>query len=349
MIAKLLGQQLENNKYRKLHSDIAEYSVYIKQEASAYLYLHLVDYTNDLHISHDEYCEIKKQLAEQTRKNLNKDGHVMTVILYDNVDKAKMLAGDDYFCWLVDKSTLQIDADDSRVEDFYGLRAELEGYLQECGRILKSNDLKEIEKALVTEEKKPYNPPKRKPAPASILFVALNLIVFATYLIIGEPFIESGQMGVSYIKDGEYYRLLTAMFMHASVDHIMSNMIILYFLGEMMEHVVGTPKVAIIYMTSGILGNVVSYCYELASAKEYVAIGASGAVYGLMGAALVLVIYKYDGFKIPISRMVFILAFCIYSSFAEPNIDYAAHIGGLLVGFVMALILFGRRKADNEG
>lgn len=347
MIIRLLTQQLKNNKYLILPSSLPEYSVFIKPESSAMLYLHIIDYTKNLHISNDEYLEIKSSLVEETRKQFDKDGHIMTLVFYDDLEKAKKLVGEEYFCWFIDRNTAELQIEPYQVEDFYGFKAELTEYLAKCKELIESADLKELDKALSHEEKQTYKPPKRKPAPASIMLLVLNLIMFSTRVIVGDPFIESTCMSAQSINQGEIYRIITAMFMHANVEHLLSNMLVLYFLGEMMEHIVGTPKVAIIYMISGLFGNVVSYGYCQMFARNYVSIGASGAVFGLIGAAAVLVIYKYDGFRIPLSRMVLLIAFSIYSSFAEPNIDFAAHIGGLVAGLILAFVLF-RKKGGSK-
>lgn len=347
MITRLLAQQLKKNKYLILPSSMPEYSVFIRPESSAVLYLHIIDYTRNLHISNEEYQEIKTSLVTETKEQYGMDGHIMTLVFYDDIEKAKRLVGEEYFCWFIDRNTGELRTEPYQVEDFYGLKSELEQYLINCRSLIECGDMKELEKALATEESSTYKPPKRKPAPASIMLLVLNLIMFSTRAVIGQPFIDATGMSAQMIDQGEIYRFLTAMFMHSNVEHLLSNMLVLYFLGEMMEHVVGTSKVAIIYMISGLIGNVVSYGYCEVFEKTYLSVGASGAVFGLIGAVIALILYKYENFQIPVPRMVLLIAFSIYSSFAEPNIDFAAHLGGLVVGTLLALVLF-RKKGGSK-
>ncbi len=139
---------------------------------------------------------------------------------------------------------------------------------------------------------------------------------------IGEAFIDSGCMDPAKIAAGEYYRLFTPMFLHAGIDHIFSNLILLYLLGEVIESKIGSVKFAILYFLSGIFGNVVSYFYSSAT-RGYTAIGASGAVFGLIGIFIVMAIKKYKGIDVPKNRLIFI--FFHYNLF----IIYSAYFSGL--------------------
>ena len=106
-------------------------------------------------------------------------------------------------------------------------------------------------------------------------------------------------------------------------------------------------RFAFAYLLSGIAGNAVSYLYEKVSGVRYTAVGASGAVYGIMGVIICLAIRKVKGFEIPKQRILLALFFSIYSSFAIPNIDYAAHIGGMVAGLIAGLFLNPAYETDT--
>ena len=151
-----------------------------------------------------------------------------------------------------------------------------------------------------------------------------------------------------YSRD-EWYRLITATFLHADISHIFSNMIGLFFLGGLIEISVGHLGFALIYLLSGIGGNAVSILYEKAFLMDRYSIGASGGVYGLIGAVLVLSIYERirqksgDSSKAQTGNLVyrglFVVVFMVASGFSEQNINNAAHIGGLVIGILVSLIL----------
>ena len=254
-------------------------------------------------------------------------------------------------CWLINKQTFELDTN-NKVEDFYGLKEDLSEWLISTKKLLESGDINEIGKQMMNQqEKEVYEKRKlKKPSPVSVTLVVVNTIIYLTYYIIGEPFMESGQMDSVLVGQGQIYRFVTAMFLHGGIQHLASNMILLYFMGEMVENKTGSFKYGIIYLVSGIMGNVVSYMYEIISGVRYVSVGASGAVYGIIGALIYLVLRKTDGLNIQIKRLILMVAYCVYSSFATAHVDFAAHLGGLLFGFVITALLCpkgGNAKSES--
>ena len=179
----------------------------------------------------------------------------------------------------------------------------------------------------------------------SIAIISVNVIAFIAEMVFGEPFISLLHMDYEKVVGGEYYRLLTAMFLHEGAQHIISNMFLLYCLGDLVEIRLGAARFAVVYFVSGLLGNAASLCFEMLSGFRYMSLGASGAVYGVMGALICMAVKKTDGFDIPKRRLLLAVIYCVYSSFAMPNIDFAAHFGGLAAGFVITL--FPIRRSES--
>ncbi|MDQ6781993.1 MAG: rhomboid family intramembrane serine protease [Actinomycetota bacterium] len=127
------------------------------------------------------------------------------------------------------------------------------------------------------------------------------------------------------IHDGQWYRLITAAFLHANTEHILFNMITLLVIGSPVEALVGRVRFGAIYLIAGIGGSVCSYLLSLPYIKG---IGASGAIFGLFAAYAVLARrHRFD------TRLVLILiGIELVISFVDPGIDWRAHIGGLVVG-----------------
>jgi rhomboid protease GluP len=138
----------------------------------------------------------------------------------------------------------------------------------------------------------------------------------------------------------EYYRLITATFLHADIEHIVSNMIFLVGLGQMLECAIGHVRFAVLYLLSGLGASVASMLYSATSGNIYTSVGASGAIFGLVGALCVIVISNNGRFgHISMRRLIFALVYMIYSGVRTQHVDNAAHIGGLVCGiFIMALI-----------
>lgn len=188
---------------------------------------------------------------------------------------------------------------------------------------------------------------KIKPAPVTLILVFINALIFGVTIILAPIPTLFGMMDYDRVSQGQVYRIFTAMFLHGSAEHLFSNMVMLFAAGDLLEKRIGHLRFAVIYLLSGMAGNVVSYLYEMFSGARYTAVGASGAVYGIMGAIICLALRKAEGFNIPKQRILLALVFSIYSSFAIPNIDYSAHIGGIVFGFVAALFI--RTSQHNIG
>ena len=181
-------------------------------------------------------------------------------------------------------------------------------------------------------------------APPLILFlIATNLAMFGWELAAGaladrETIVEAGALVRERVLAGEWWRLVSAMFLHGSVDHVLGNVIVLYIVGLACEHAVGGARTALVYFASGIAGGLLSL-----AAGPGPSVGASGAIFGLI-AAVVVVLYRWqDRFYVRDKRIGFVLlvwaGWQILTGLANPFIDNFAHLGGLVGGALATLPL----------
>jgi len=174
----------------------------------------------------------------------------------------------------------------------------------------------------------------------SATLVVMNVIIFMICTFTGDLLYNMGELRVeSVLLHGEYGRILYAMFLHGDVNHIFNNMIILFFLGAMIEKEIGHFSYAFFYFASGIGGNIISLVWKVVSLDYASSIGASGAVFGLDGVLLALVLfsgYKMENVTLP--RVVFMIIYSLYSGFTGNNIDNAAHLGGIFIGFLLGFL-----------
>lgn len=175
----------------------------------------------------------------------------------------------------------------------------------------------------------------------TIIFVILNIIAYILYTILGEIVYNMGSLSiVDIIERQEYYRIISCTFLHAGVEHILGNMVFLAVLGDMLEKEIGHISFGMIYLLSGVGGSLFSMGYELLTGQFYHTVGASGAVCGILGALLILVIVHHGNFAtISLPRMLLAIAYLIYSGLQSSVVNNAAHIGGLFVGIVLMLCL----------
>jgi membrane associated rhomboid family serine protease len=136
------------------------------------------------------------------------------------------------------------------------------------------------------------------------------------------------------VADGEYWRLVTAGFLHAGLTHILFNMFALYILGTMLEPAVGRLRFLLIYFVSLLSGSFGALLLE----PNANTVGASGAVFGLMGAAIVVM--RHRGIDPMSSGLPLWLGLNLLITFTIPNISVGGHIGGLVGGVLTAAVLF---------
>ncbi len=145
-------------------------------------------------------------------------------------------------------------------------------------------------------------------------------------------------MGVS---DGAWWQLLTSQFTHVQLWHIAGNMLALYFLGPQLEAVLGRARFLALYLLSGLAGSVTVLWL---SAEMGLTIGASGAIYGLFG-ALGVVAYKVGS---DLRGLAGLLVVNLFITFVIPNISWQGHLGGLVVGALVAALLVYAPRARRS-
>ncbi|MAV64885.1 MAG: hypothetical protein CMG00_06825 [Candidatus Marinimicrobia bacterium] len=160
---------------------------------------------------------------------------------------------------------------------------------------------------------------------------------------------------VTIFETNQYYRFLTANYLHGSLMHIMFNMMALYNLGELVESLIGRFRFFIIYTISGIGGALLSSIMNilLRPTEIVYSVGASGAVFGVAGSLVVLALYRKNKgmdlfYRINYQPLVFMLFLNLLMGQMVSRIDNWGHIGGLLVGCLIAYIYtFGHKALDN--
>lgn len=182
----------------------------------------------------------------------------------------------------------------------------------------------------------------------SSILVIVNVIVFLICTFTGNLLYNMGRLDIVsvYVK-GEYARIVWSMFLHSGVNHIFNNMVILFFLGSMIEKEIGHLQYLILYFLSGIGGGLVSLAYKTITCDLSGSIGASGAVFGLDGALLAIILFSNRRLASP-GRVILMIAYSLYGGFTSGNIDNAAHIGGLITGFMVGLVICMLNKSKNR-
>ncbi|WP_230588247.1 rhomboid family intramembrane serine protease [Ralstonia solanacearum] len=187
--------------------------------------------------------------------------------------------------------------------------------------------------------------------------IALNVLAWLVTLLLGGNPLQTpisvlfslGGNAAFEVQHGEWWRLLSATFLHAGVLHLAINMVGLYATGIAVERIYGPAAYLLIYLGAGLLGSALSLSF---AAQHAIGVGASGAVFGVAGAWLVA-IGRYRGLmpqtlsKRLLTQLGLFVLYSLAQGLTKPGVDNAAHIGGLVGGCMLAMILPARLDMDR--
>lgn len=189
-------------------------------------------------------------------------------------------------------------------------------------------------------------------APVTLLLAAANIVVFLVLSFLGQT--EDGSFmlahGAMYVplvvQNGEYYRMFTSMFLHFGFEHLANNMVSLLIFGMNLEAEIGPVKYLVIYFISGLGGNFLSAWADVAGGSYAVSAGASGAIFGLIGACLYVALRNRGRIgNISGRGVIFVIIFTFYYGLTSSGVDNMAHLGGLIGGFILGLLLYRPHKS----
>lgn len=189
----------------------------------------------------------------------------------------------------------------------------------------------------------------------TISLIIINVLIFLNLEYMGNT--ESAafmmQHGAVYppyiIEQGEYWRFFTATLMHFGFAHLLNNMVMLGAAGHILERAMGKIKYVVLYFIAGIGGCVLSY-FEMVHRGEYaVAAGASGSIFGIVGAlAWILIVHKGKFENLTGRGMVMMILLSLYYGASTGDVDNWGHIGGFVMGFVISIIFYRRNTKEID-
>lgn len=174
-----------------------------------------------------------------------------------------------------------------------------------------------------------------------IIAACIGLYVLVGWLGAFGGLSQWGMQPARIAVQGQWYRLVSAMFLHAGLLHLAFNMYVLYVLGPPLERVLGHGRFLTLFLVAGLGGSVASYAF---SPILTLSVGASGAIFGLMAAWIVVALrLKQDA-----TQGIVLLAINVVLGFVLPSIDWRAHVGGALTGALVALVLTTGRGSQGR-
>ncbi len=179
-------------------------------------------------------------------------------------------------------------------------------------------------------------------APATFILIGLNVLAFLAEIASGAGGLGGGTIaGITLdfglfgpsVADGEWYRIVTCGFLHASLIHLGFNMFALYVIGQLLEPALGTPRFVALYFASLIAGSFGALLLD----PNALTVGASGAVFGIFGATMIIA--RGRGMNEIASQLGLLLILNLAITFWASNISVGGHLGGLAAGLICAVVI----------
>lgn len=265
---------------------------------------------------------------------------VLTLLIGDDIEQMRMLCSSIQNAWayLIPEGRLYVY--ENQPGDFWGLRSVIESEMTEHTE--QSQKRGSFWDSVKNFQNLSY---------ITIGIAALNILIFLYLEFIGDTrdalFIEAhgGMYPDDILYGGEWWRILTACFLHFGAGHLMNNMVIFCCVGSRLERAVGHLKFLTIYLLSGIGGGMLSYHMMLKTGEFAVSAGASGAVFGTIGGLLWAVLLHRGCFEgLTTKGLILMSALSLYYGFVTMGVDNWGHIGGMITGLLVSIILCHRKR-----
>lgn len=247
--------------------------------------------------------------------------------------------------WQYEPETGRLRIFENQPGDFFGLRQTLENEIDKKHENNGKNSIKTPLKDAIRSMKSAGGLPY-----VTLALVMMNVFVYLVMELAGDTtdglFVAKygGMYPMALTDKHEWWRLFTAGFIHFGAAHLINNMVILYCMGSRLERVVGHMRFAVIYLISLLGGSLLSFAMMLYTQDYAVSAGASGAIFGVVGGFLwVVILHRGRLERITARGLLFMIALTVYYGFSSAGIDNWGHIGGVLTGFVTTVILYHRK------
>lgn len=346
---------LQQNGYTRIPSQLPEYTIFYRQAGAQVVVLHLVELKDFMTLTKEQYAHIKEQVLALFLKKGYAGVTVFTLFVTNRIEDARQLCLEDPMSWILDMQSGRLLIYETQVEEYYGLRSILEQLPQQATRQESSSvPEKNFFHAKWKAFCKNMEPITQYATPVNTVFVLINIIVYLGLEIIGDTTDTSfmtahGALFAPYLRNGhQYYRLFTCMWLHFGFNHLASNMLALYFLGDNVERALGKVRYFFLYIISGLGASAFSLVFSMLVGSNVVSAGASGAIFGMLGALIYIVIRNHGRLQeITTPRLLLMVGYSLFAGITSQGIDNAAHIGGLLTGFLLAVLLYKGNRNVN--
>lgn len=338
---------LKNQGYQKVSLNVPGlYFHLFPQETTSYAVVSIDETTGTL-LTKEQFIHISEQIREYLAGHDFRINHFLYLLLTEQPSSAERLFSEHDCYWVIQPASGQFRVYENWNAFYSPLRTALEQLFFSPAGSMETAPEKQGASGSFSV--------KHSLLSCTFILVIMNVAIFlltdfAELFFQSDRLIEQGAISwQDVIFNRQYYRILTSMFLHLGLDHIFNNMLVLYFIGSYLEQIVGKRCFTAIYFFSGILAGCTSIVYNMIQHTVVISVGASGAIFGLMGALLTVVLLKRNrGTEMDARRLLFSIFISLYGGFTSQGVDNAAHIGGFIGGILITAILCLTERRDTK-
>lgn len=329
----------------------SSYAVFVKRQEMELLVVSIATETVLALKSWQQVTQEKEEITEHLVKQGADPTHLHHLLLVEVAGEVsehfKELASKVEGVWFISQYPPAVFVFERQTTKFYGLYEALMNFLDENPQQPKKGaDVRWFLSRLT---------------PVTLILVLINVLVYFISSHFGNVYDAQDmyRMGAMtfdavFIRK-EFWRLFTAMFLHYGISHLANNMVSLLCLGTMLERRIGSLRFAILYLVSGLLAGFSSMAvdyYQIVRLQESsyaVSAGASGAIFGVIGGLIAIVLMQHfwkdrnQTEEISMRSLLLMTFFTLWEGFASVGVDNAAHVGGLIFGFLLSFLLARKR------
>ena len=276
--------------------------------------------------------------SEKLRSYSEKGMSGLAVLLTNDPSHTRQSLADGEAYWLIHQPTKRLMVFDDQPGDFYEARQCIEDYLSQNGLMLVLSQMKVLL------------------SPVNISLILINILIFVVMELAGSTensaFMEKcgALVPIEIMAGKRLYTLFTSAFLHFGVTHLACNMISLLYLGRPLEKALGSFRYLLLYIISALGGNIISvFWYVYAGDPFVVSAGASGAICGVAGGlAFIMLKQRRQNKGFSFIRWLIFVALIAGQGIGDDSVNNAAHIGGMITGFLVGMLFYYTRKGKRK-
>jgi rhomboid protease GluP len=345
MINRFIEALIEDGFYNIKINTEGIHIFYRLQDNKMYIVAALEMWNGD-EFTKEQYEHILEQVRDSFIKRGFNSPNILGILYTCNPEKVKQLCADEDTHWVVDLSTRSLIVYENQSSNFMGLKSLIEFTL---------DGFMDNPSIHNTGDKKTKANLHKIITPVNSIIIGINILIFL-YVVLNDMFLNRSdilrQGALSWklvYQDKQYYRVVSSMFLHSGFEHLFNNMLVLVFVGDNCERALGKLKYLTVYLGSGIIAGICSISYNMLKNNRIYSVGASGAIFGIVGAMIYILIVNKGQLEDISSRQIILFAvFSLYGGITNAGIDNVAHIGGFIAGLILSIIIYRKPLRKQE-